>query len=98
VLADDLVVNNPQNGNSQSGGTSRRRAGGQISHMRFARTIDHVGKLGELVVVMGSVDKVPKGNQPQAGRTIHRRFTDILRPVDVVFKLAARQSTVVRVE
>lgn len=98
LLADDLVVNNPQNGISQAGGTARRGAGGQISYARFDRTVEYVGKLGELVVVMGSEDIVPKGNHPQAGRTIHRRFTDIWRPVDGVFKLALRQSTVVRVD
>lgn len=98
LLADDLVVNNPQNGISQSGGTARRGAGGQISYTRFDRTIEYIGRLGELVVVMGSEDIVPKGNHPQAGRAIHRRFTDIWRPEGGVFKLAVRQSTVVRVD
>lgn len=98
LLADDLVVNNPQNGISQSGGTARRGAGGQISYSRFDRTIEYVGKLGELVVIMGSEDIVPNGNHPQAGKTIHRRFTDVWRPVDGIFKLAVRQSTVVKVD
>lgn len=97
-LAVDLIVNSPL-------GTINRRADtlaafdrGFIRYSSFDRRIEYAGKLGDLVVIMGKEILGPKDKAPNAGKIVHRRFTDIWRNEQSVWRLALRQATVTKVE
>ncbi len=94
LLSPDLVVNNPQNGISTPGATTRRDAAGLISYSRYLRSIEYAGKLGNMVLLMGDERVVPKGSAPLAGKEVRRRFTDIWKMASGRWVLAARQATI----
>lgn len=95
LLADDLAVNNPQNGVSVRGATAKRGAGGQISYSRYDRIIDYAGIRGDMVVLMGEEIVLPKGQDATSAGKAHRRFTDLWKPVGEGWKLTARQATII---
>lgn len=95
LLADDLVVNNPQNTVSQAGGTARRSAAGKISYTQYERTIDYAGMRGDMVLLMGEEVCVAKSPNPLAGRAVRRRFTDLWKREGGRWKLTARQATII---
>ena len=92
LLADDLAVNNPQNGVSVRGATAVRSAAGQISYARYDRTVEYAGLRGGMVVLMGEEVVLPRG---PGAREVHRRFTDIWAPVGDSWKLTVRQATII---
>ena len=95
VFAPDLVVNSPVNMVVTRDNVLARMRGGQIAYeATFTRTIDFVGVRGDAVVVMGEEVVVPVGDAPAAGKTVHRRFTDVWRMYDSAWKLAIRQATI----
>ena len=95
LLADDLAVNNPQNGVSAKGATGQRSAAGQISYSRYERVIEYAGLRGEMVLLMGEEIVLPKEPIDGSVREMHRRFTDLWRPVAGGWKLTARQATII---
>lgn len=95
LLADDLAVNNPQNGISVRGATGQRSAAGQISYSRYDRVIEYAGLRGDMVLLMGEEIVQPKTPNGASAREMHRRFTDLWKPVDGGWKLTARQATVI---
>jgi ketosteroid isomerase-like protein len=95
VFAPDLVVNSPINMVVTRENVLARMRSGQIAYeSTFTRTIDFAGVRGDAVVVMGEEVVVPVGNAPAAGKTVHRRFTDIWRNYDGAWRLAIRQATI----
>lgn len=95
LLADDLVVNNPQNTLSRPGATMQRNAAGKISYTAYDRTIDYAGRRGDMVLLMGEERCVPKAPNPMAGQVVHRRFTDLWKRHEGRWLLTARQATIV---
>ena len=98
ALADDLAVNNPQNSVSVRGATNNRNKAGLISYSRYTRTIEYAGMRGDMVVLMGLEVVVPKGDNPQAGKEVKRRFTDLWRQDGGRWRLTIRQATVIEVK
>lgn len=97
-LAADVIVNSPLGRINRRADTLAAFGGGFIRYSSFDRRIEYAGRLGELVVIMGNEILVPKGNAPNAGRTVHRRFTDIWRNETGVWRLVLRQATVAKIE
>ena len=95
LLAKDLVVNNPQNSISIKGATGQRNSSGLISYSSYVRSVEYVGMLGEMVLLMGDERVVPKGDSPMAGKEVRRRFTDVWKMEGGHWVLAARQATIV---
>jgi hypothetical protein len=95
LLAKDLVVNNPQNTISVRGATGQRNSSGLISYSSYVRSVEYVGMLGEMVLLMGEERVVPKGDSPMAGKEVRRRFTDVWKMEGGHWVLAARQATIV---
>jgi ketosteroid isomerase-like protein len=95
LLADDLAVNNPQNGVSVKGATGQRSAAGLISYARYDRVIDYAGLRGDMVLLMGEEIVLPKGPDGGAAHEVHRRFTDLWMPTGGRWKLTARQATII---
>ncbi|MGC4054280.1 MAG: nuclear transport factor 2 family protein [Paludibaculum sp.] len=94
LLADDLAVNNPQNGVSVRNATAQRSFAGKISYSRYDRTIEYAGLRGDMVLLMGEEIVVPK-DPPGKAHEMHRRFTDLWKQVNGQWKLTARQATII---
>lgn len=94
-MADDLVVNHPQNTLSQKGATSQRNAGGLISYTRYDRTTEYAGLRGAMVLLKGEELCVPRWPKPRAGQEVRRRFTDLWREDGGRWRLTARQATII---
>jgi hypothetical protein len=97
-LAADVIVNSPLGTINRRDDTLAAFGRGFIRYKSFDRRIEYAGKLGELVVTMGNEILAPKGNAPNAGKVVHRRFTDIWRNEQGAWRLALRQATVTRIE
>jgi hypothetical protein len=95
LLANDLVVNNPQNSISIRGATGQRNTSGLISYSSYVRSVEYAGMLGEMVLLMGDERVVPKGNSPMSGKEVRRRFTDVWKMEGGHWVLTARQATIV---
>lgn len=95
MLADDLAVNNPQNGMSLHGATAQLNASGRIGYVSYVRRIEYAGLRGGMVLLMGEELVVPKPPNPMAGQQVRRRFTDVWKTERGRWLLTARQSTIV---
>lgn len=95
LMADDLVVNNPQNTLSVRGATRELNASGRISYTSYDRTIEYAGLRGDMVLLMGEELCVPKPPNPMAGQQVRRRFTDLWKTENGRWLLTARQAIIV---
>ena len=95
LLADDLAVNNPQNSVSVRGATLQRSTAGQISYASYDRVIEYAGRRGDMVLLMGEEIVLLRTPGGTAARPVHRRFTDLWKPVAGGWKLTARQATII---
>lgn len=96
LLADDLAVNNPQNGVSVRGATGQRSAAGRISYLRYDRVIEYAGLRGDMVVLMGEEIVLPRSPRRAADGEMRRRFTDLWMPTATGWKLTVRQATIIK--
>src|SRR5215203_6762152 len=71
IWTSDFRVNNPFNEIDKS---DRIRTGA-VTYASFIRVPESVLVHGDTVIVMGQEEVVPKGNSPDAGKTINRRYT-----------------------
>ena len=91
--ATDYVVNNPFNQVvNASAGPIRQ---GRLTYSSFARDIERVMIHGNTVIVMGSETVVPSGASEDAGKTIHRRFTDVWMNRNHRWLLTARHANAI---
>jgi hypothetical protein len=95
-LAPELVVHNPHNQVAPCAVVAQLNAAGKISYSRYERTIEYAGPRGDMVLLMGEETVVPKGENPLAGTSVRRRFTELWRPEGEHWLLSARQATMVR--
>jgi hypothetical protein len=95
LLADDLAVNNPQNGVSVRGATAQRSAAGKISYVRYDRIVEYAGLRDGMVLLMGEEIVQPRGDGNAPASEVHRRFTDLWKPVGGSWRLTARQATII---
>lgn len=89
----DLVVNNPFN--KVVKGSQGPIRTGALTYVSFVRTIESVQVHGDTAIVMGRETVVPKDGSPDAGETIHRRFTNIWMKRDGAWRLTARHANVI---
>jgi ketosteroid isomerase-like protein len=93
LWADDFIVNNPFN--SVGFGREGRVRGGVVSYSAFQRFVEFVALRGDVAIVMGREVVVPKAPSADAGRTLHRRYTNIWMKSAGSWKLAARHANVI---
>jgi ketosteroid isomerase-like protein len=91
IWTKDFTVNNPFNGIDRA---DRIRTGA-VTYSSFVREIESVQIHGNTVIVMGRETVVPKGNSPDAGKTINRRFTNIWMMRNGKWRLIARHASVI---
>ena len=98
-MADDVLVNSPFNNVADKALVTQRTRGGIIDYIAFDRVIDRIAvrKSGE-ITAMGEEIIRPRGRALHAGKTVHRRFTDIWRNDGGTWKLTLRQATIFKVE
>ena len=88
---EDFIVNNPFNEIDHAD----RIRDGRVSYASFIRESEAIKVHGNTVIVMGKEIVVPKGNSPQAGKTINRRYTNIWMKRDGQWRLIARHASVI---
>jgi hypothetical protein len=99
LFAPDVVVHAPINRVVNLDNIMGRFRNAQIAAEPGAeRRLEFVGVRGDSVVVMGEEVYTPAGNAPNAGKVVHRRFTDIWKQYGGLWKLAIRQATVTSVQ
>ncbi len=87
----DFRVNNPFN---QIDRADRIRSGA-VTYSSFIREPETVLVHGDTVIVMGREIVVPKGDSPDAGKTINRRYTNIWMKRSGKWRLVARHASVI---
>jgi len=88
---EDFIVNNPFNEIDQADRIKK----GIVTYSSFIRESEAVRVFGNTVVVMGKETVVPKGNSPNAGKTINRRYTNIWMNREGEWRLVARHASVI---
>ena len=87
----DFIVNNPFN-EIDKADRIRNRA---VTYSSFVREPEAIVVHGNTVIAMGRETVVPKGNSPDAGRIIKRRYTNIWMERKGKWRLVARHASVV---
>ena len=87
----DFKVNNPFNEIDKA---DRIRTGA-VTYSSFIREPETVLIHGDTVIVMGRETVVPKGDSPDAGKTINRRYTNIWMKRSGKWRLIARHASVI---
>ena len=91
LWTEDFIVNNPFNEIDKA---DRIRTGA-VTYSSFVRVPELVVIHGNTVIVMGREIVVPKGNFPDAGKTINRRYTNIWMNREGKWRLVARHASVI---
>ena len=96
LWAEDFTVNNPQNRISRGRKEVLDRVrSGLLGYSSFVREIESVGFHGDTVIVMGLEVLTPTGNDPRAGQTLRRRYTNIWMKRKGNWLLTARHANVI---
>ena len=99
LMAADLLVNAPINKVANRENVIARLKAGQISYEPgYERTVDFAVVRGDLVVMMGEEVTRPNRAAPYAGKIEHRRFTDVWKQFDGLWKLWIRQATITNID
>jgi ketosteroid isomerase-like protein len=88
---EDFIVTNPFNEIDQADRIKK----GIVTYSSLVRESEVIKVHGNTVIVMGKETVVPKGNSPDAGKTINRRYTNIWMLRDGKWQLIARHANVI---
>jgi ketosteroid isomerase-like protein len=91
LWTEDFMVNNPFNEIDKA----NRIRNGAVTYSSFVREPEAVAIHGDTAIVMGRETAVPKGNSPDAGKTIKRRYTNIWMKRQGKWRLVARHASVI---
>ena len=72
-----MVVNTPANIVGTVEGTKQLLRSGGLNYLSFERTIENIAFHEDLAIVMGEEKIRPQGKQPNAGKLVTRRFTNV---------------------
>jgi ketosteroid isomerase-like protein len=93
IWSDHLIVNAPSNRVMTKEQVVDAVKAGRLDYRTFERQVEHITVSGDVVVTMGHETVVPI-NGPEAGKDVHRRFTNVWMKEGGEWKLIARQATV----
>lgn len=88
---EDFMVTNPFNEIDRA---DRVRTGA-MTYASFQRICEAVKLHDNTAILMGKEMVVPKGNSPEAGKTINRRYTNIWMKRNGEWRLVARHASVI---
>ncbi|HEU0109762.1 MAG TPA: nuclear transport factor 2 family protein [Flavisolibacter sp.] len=97
LMSQDIVVQNPENAIVGYRQIIDRIKAGKISYATFERHIERITLRENVAVAMGLETLVPQGATSNAGKTVKRRFTNVWMKENNVWKLAARQATIISI-
>jgi hypothetical protein len=95
MLADDFVVNSPQNRIIEKRELLGMVESGVLAVSTFEQDIQSIRRFGSVAVVMGEDLVVYAQPSPAAGRTDRRRFTDLWERRGDTWIFVARQATII---
>lgn len=101
LFAKDLIVNTPGNQVARLETVMGFFKAGRMHYESVDETFEALEARGDQVVMMGEEVVRPKGTSPNpnAGKTVRRRFTDVWRKEsDGQWRLTIRQATITSVE
>lgn len=93
-----MVINTPANVVGTVEGTKTIFRAGGLRYLSFERTIENITFNKDIAIVMGGEVIKPQGKQPNAGKTVSRRFTHVWVFANNSWSIIARQATVFKVE
>ncbi len=95
-LASDMILNGPNNRVNDRASILTNIKAGRLTHGSLERTIEYAAERGADVILMGKETARPR--QGEAGKTAHRRFTDIWTETPQGWKLVLRHATIYATE
>lgn len=98
LWSNDMVINAPANIVGTVEGTKQLLRTGGLSYLSFERNIEKISLQGDIAIVMGGEVIQPQGSQPNAGKKVTRRFTNVWLFKNQQWSIIARQATVIKVE
>lgn len=98
IWSPNMVINTPANVVGTVQGTKAIFRAGGIAYASFERTIEKITFSDNLAIVMGGEVIKPQGKQPNAGKTVFRRFTHVWQFKNNSWSIIARQATIFKVE
>jgi len=98
IWSPKMVVNTPANVVGTVEGTKQLLRTGSLHYLSFERNIEKITFNDDLAIVMGGEIIKPQGTQPNAGKTVSRRFTHVWKFSNKSWSIIARQATIIKVE
>ena len=98
IWSPNMVINTPANTVGTVEGTKTHFRAGGLSYLSFERTIEKITFNDNVAIVMGGEIIKPQGKQPNAGKTVSRRFTHVWLSKNNSWSLIGRQATIIKVE
>ncbi|MEJ1239252.1 nuclear transport factor 2 family protein [Chryseolinea sp. T2] len=93
-----MITNTPANVVGTVEGTKAHLRSGGLAYKSFERTIEMIRMHDQIAIVMGGEVIMPQGKQPNAGKTVTRRFTHVWMFNNGNWSIIARQATIIKVE
>ena len=94
-----FVANTPGNAVVKGEQMLEQFARGTVSYASVEQKIEYAGSHGpDMVVLMGEEVVVPQAGAPNAGKRIHRRFTDVFRKENGEWRHDLRHANVISIE
>ena len=98
VWSPKMVINTPANVVGTVEGTKQLLRSGGLHYLSFERNIEKITFNDDVAIVMGGEVIKPQGSQPNAGKTVSRRFTHVWKFSNNSWSIIARQATIIKVE
>lgn len=98
IWSPKMVIHTPANVVGTVEGTKQLFRSGALKYLSFERSIEKITFNDNLAIVMGGEVIKPQGSQPNAGKTVTRRFTHIWKQSNKKWSIIARQATIIKVE
>jgi hypothetical protein len=98
IWSPQMVINTPGNVVGTVEETKHLFRIGALNYLSFERNIEKITLDENIAIVMGSEIIKPQGSQPNAGKTVTRRFTNVWKYSNNSWNIIARQATIIKVE
>ena len=98
IWSPGMVVNTPANVVGTVEGTKQLLRTGGLKYLSFERNIEKITFNDDVAIVMGGEVIKPQGSQPNAGKTVSRRFTHVWKFSNNTWSIIARQATIIKIE
>jgi len=98
IWSAQMIVNTPANVVGTVEETKHLFRMGAFKYLSFERNIEKISFIENVAIVMGCEILKPQGLQPNAGKTVTRRFTNVWKYSNNSWSIIARQATIIKVE